>query len=108
MLIDGDCFTLLPFKKYKGDLFELKVQLIDSIRCKNPYSNFDKDIKNGIEKDKNGVAVACYFYVDEYDSKSIRVPIFGEKTGRRNILILKGRERIGQRKIGRASCRERV
>lgn len=98
MLIDGDCFTLLPFKKYKGDLFELKVQLIDSIRCKNPYSNFDKDIKNGIEKDKNGVAVACYFYVDEYDSKSIRVPIFGEKTGRRNILILKGRERIGQRR----------
>lgn len=99
MLVDGDLFVLLPFKKYSGNLFELKVQLIDGVRCVSPYKDFGQvDIKNGIEKDKNGVEVACHFSVDEYNTKTVRVPIYGEKTGRRNILFLKERERIAQRR----------
>lgn len=35
-LIDGECFVMLPYKKRPGEIFELKIQLVESERCMTP------------------------------------------------------------------------
>ena len=102
-LIDGDCFALLPFKQRPGEMFDLKVQLIESERCKNPTSaDREKNIMNGVEIGENGEVVAYHFANPRTPSepyeKVQRVDAYGEKTGRRNVLVLMEKERIGQRR----------
>lgn len=99
-LVDGECFVLLPFKRRAGEVFDLKIQLIDSARCRNPasYDPIKQDIKNGVEIDKDGAPIAYYFTTDRYGLETIRVDAYGKKTGRRNVLLLMEKERIGQRR----------
>ena len=99
-LVDGECFVLLPFKRRAGEVFDLKIQLIDSARCRNPasYDPIKQDIKNGVEIDKDGAPIAYYFTTDRYGLETIRVDAYGKKTGRRNVLLVMEKERIGQRR----------
>lgn len=94
-LVDGECFVLLPFKKKDNELFELKIRLIDSARCDGDDGN--KDIKNGVEIDKDGEVIAYHFIMSKDDSTPKRIKVYGEN-GRRNILVLMEKERIGQRR----------
>ena len=95
-LIDGECFVLLPLKESNNDFFELKIKLIDSARCVTPYSS-NVDAKNGVELNAAGEVVAYWFINDKFSLQPKRIQVTG-KNGRRNILVLMEKERIGQRR----------
>lgn len=114
-LMSGDCFSLLKFEKPNNRMpYGLRIHLIEADRiCNRNKLVIDKNeqnnnyIYNGIEVDKNGASVAawiCSSYPDSYyygtreTLKWTRVPFFGEKTGRRNILQLMESERPEQRR----------
>lgn len=101
-LIDGECFALLPFKKRVGEIFELKIQLIESERCMTPPEKAnDPRVKNGVELDSENCPLAYWFCDDPYSitkKKYRRVEAFGQKTGRRNVLMILEKERIGQQR----------
>lgn len=95
-LIDGECFVLLPLKNSNNDFFELKIKLIDSARCVTPYSS-NVDAKNGVELNAAGEVVAYWFINDKLSLQPKRIQVTG-KNGRRNIIVLMEKERIGQRR----------
>jgi len=97
-LIDGECFAALSFKLHPGELFGLKVRLLDPASCMNPSDIGDKDIKNGVEKDKNGIITAYHFKKNKTGSETTKIQVHGGKTGRKNLLVLMDKERIGQRR----------
>lgn len=97
-LIDGECFVLLPFKKRKGNIYDLKLQFVDSARCRTPYSNYTNEkIKNGIEIDDDGRPVAYYFLKKYHSTEFIKVQAY-TKSGRKNVIAIMEKERIGQRR----------
>lgn len=95
-LIDGECFVLLPLKESNNDFFELKIKLIDSARCVEPYAS-NVDAKNGVEINAEGEIVAYWFINDKLTLQPKRVQVTG-KNGRKNVLVLMEKERIGQRR----------
>ncbi|UUV16949.1 phage portal protein [Fusobacteria bacterium ZRK30] len=97
-LIDGECFAALSFKLHPGELFGLKIRLLDPASCINPSDTGDKDIKNGVEKDKNGIITAYHFKKNKEGSETTKIQVHGSKTGRKNLLVLMDKERIGQRR----------
>ena len=98
MLVDGECFAALSFDLRPGELFGLKVRLLDSASCINPSDIGNKDIKNGVEKDKKGIITAYYFKKNKETLDTTKIQIYGSKTGRKNLLVLMDRERIAQRR----------
>ncbi len=97
-LIDGECFATLSYKLYPGEIFGLKVRLLDPASCINPSDIGSKDIKNGVEKDKAGVITAYHFKKRKTGNETTRIQVYGSKTGRKNLLVLMDKERIGQRR----------
>ncbi|MGL4566926.1 MAG: phage portal protein [Fusobacteriaceae bacterium] len=99
-LINGDVFAIFGYKKRSGEIYGLKINLVESDRVTTPLMS-DKDIVNGIEY-KNGELSAYHIANnhpgDENISQFTRVPVFGEVTGERIALHLYRRERIGQRR----------
>lgn len=95
-LVDGECFVLLPFEKRKNEFFELKIKLIDSSRCVTPNIS-NVDAKNGVEINKKGEIVAYWFIKNKFTLIPERVQVTGEN-GRKNVLVLMEKERIGQRR----------
>ena len=105
-LLSGDVIALLPFKQRAGSVYDLTIQLIEADRISTPtILSFDEDIHDGAETDKYGELIA--FHISKYHPFAInckhrgvqewrRVKVYGEKTGRRNVLFLANRERIGQ------------
>lgn len=96
-LVYGETFVLLPLKKRVGQVFDLKIKLIDSMRCQSPSGAGDH-IKNGVEISKDGEIVAYHFTKSSTSSETVRVEAFGKKTGRKNVLCVMEKERIGQRR----------
>jgi lambda family phage portal protein len=103
-LIDGDCFALLPLKKRAGEVFDLKIQLVESERCQSPPSiAITKNIRNGVEIGENG-EIKAYHFAPPYnwaytgETEYTRVDAYGSVTGRKNVLLLMEKERIGQRR----------
>ena len=94
-LVDGECFILLPLKKRAGDIFDLKIRFIDSARCMNPASSNEK-IRNGVEINDSGEPIAYYFLNN--DNNKIQKVLTHTSSGRKNILVLMEKERIGQRR----------
>ena len=104
-LMSGDVLALMPLKKRVGAPYELTIQLIEADRISTPDNKtFDPLMKNGVERDESGEVVA-YWISDNHPlaADSVRQPnewhrvrAFGEKTGRRNVLFIMNRERIGQ------------
>jgi len=106
-LTSGDTFILLPYKERPMMPYDLRIQIIEADRVCNPNDAADTaQIAGGIERDDNGVPVAIYIRTPHpgavlFDVKNIapvwqRVPFFGRKTGRRNIIHLIDIDRIGQ------------
>lgn len=102
-LLSGDCFVALPVKPRTGVAYDLRIALIEGDLVSNPQGVAGKDILGGIEQDASGEAVAAYV-ASGYPGagKQItwnRVPFYGEKTGRPNLLhITQDWERPGQRR----------
>jgi lambda family phage portal protein len=101
----GDCFALLPFVKSPLSPYELKVQLIEADRVCNPSDQLmdTETLRAGVELDQYGAPIAYHIrkrhpfsYAGALDRASNRVEAFGKKTGRRNVLHMIDRKRIGQ------------
>lgn len=111
-LMSGDCFVLLPMVPRTGQPYDLRVQIIEADFVSNPHNQMETvQFASGVECDPYGAPVAYHFRVvspDEfiysaYSSLNClgrweRVPAYGPKSGRRNVLHLMETDRPGQRR----------
>lgn len=109
-LLSGDVFALLPLKKDPDMPYDLRIQLIEADRVCNPkVYDPNLDLLEGVEVGKYGEAVA--FWVAKYHPYTFiqhnkpvintwtRIPAYGARTGRPNILQIFGDvERPSQRR----------
>ena len=118
-LMNGDTMALLPVKKMAGQPYDLRVRLIEGDRVCSP-DGFDRlapctvqghkvhHIVQGVETDRDGMVVA-YWVCNRHPLGShsaaeaegitwARVEAYGASTGRRNVLHVMNRERVGQRR----------
>ncbi len=118
-LMNGDTFVVLQEKEQPGQPYSLRIQLIEADRVCSP-NGYDRlmpcevdghnvyQIVQGVETDENGMVVAYWicnkhplsgtYLTGAGDLHWTRVEAFGRTTGRRNVLHLMTRERIGQRR----------
>jgi len=111
VLMSGDCFVALPQRKRPGELYGLKLQVIEADRVCNPFNSTpSENILAGVEL--NNDKEICAYWIskrhplstawtlqDQNDrNQFVRVEAFGAKTGRPNILHLKVDERPDQRR----------
>lgn len=103
--LSGDVFVLMPWVKRAGTEYELKLQLIDAARVCNPNDMEDTaEIAGGIEYDLDTrIPVAIHIRTphpgDQLSFQNPtweRVPYYGEKTGRLNVLHVMEHEYIDQ------------
>ena len=99
-LTNGDVFALMPILPRKNSIYDLRVQLIEADLIYTPSGLFNS-VRGGIELDQHGAPVAAYIH-EKYKTEALsgkysRIPFFGEKTGRANILhVSQDWERVGQ------------
>jgi len=103
-LLSGDSFALMKTTKRTGSIYDLRIELIEADRVSTP----DKETVNplfceGVEKDKTGEVVAYHIskfhplsFADRNPREWVRVEAYGKRTGRKNIIHVMNRERIGQ------------
>ncbi len=104
-LMSGDCFALLP-QIDRGNPINLSLQILEADQCSTPFSvTGQPNIKDGVEVDGWGAPIAYHFATTHPGSPDLtnkftwkRVPAFGEKTNRRNVLHLFDMERPGQKR----------
>lgn len=105
-LSSGDVFATLPVIKRKGVIYDLCVYLIEGDRVCNPDTTVIPDMYGGIELGEYGDPVAYWIAKHHPASTSSfvqrkweRIPAYGKKTGRRNVLhVMQDWERPGQRR----------
>lgn len=105
-LISGDVIVLLPTTERVAMPYDLRIQLIEADRISTPKDKSqDKNIIDGVESNKSGETIAYYICNKHPNSKDltekeewVRVEAYGKNTGRKNVLHLMNRERIGQRR----------
>jgi lambda family phage portal protein len=106
-LLSGDVITLLPTTKRVNAPYDLRIRLIEADRlCTPREKSREKNIISGVETNEDSEVVAYHirnthplsfdFTADE--KEWVRIEAFGKKTGRRNVIHLMNRERIGQRR----------
>ena len=107
-LMSGDVFVALPMIRRSGSIYDLRIQLIEADRICDPWPMApDADILAGVETGQYGEPVA--YYVARYHPGGMpslarlkqswkRVPAFGRRTGRRNLLHVYELERPEQRR----------
>lgn len=101
---NGDSFAILPHVMRKTSPFGLKIQLIEADRVCNENNKRDTSrISGGVEKNKYGAPLA-YFILSSHPGsiktgtkkKWRRLRAFGAQTGRRIVVHLLQKKRIGQ------------
>lgn len=103
-LMSGDVLVTLPTTKRPNMPYDLRINLIEADRLSNPAGAFDPRIVGGVESNEAGEIVAYHISAhhplsfDYGEMKWTRVEAYGAKTGRRNVLHIMNRERIGQRR----------
>lgn len=105
-MMNGDCFVLLPFVDIERPTtpYKLKIQLVEADYVCNPNNRMDNNnLKSGIEMDEFGAPVKYHIRTKPYKMFAtvddwVEIPAFGEKSGRRNVLHLMEKERVGQRR----------
>lgn len=102
-LENGDAFALLPYQERAGNTYSLAVQLVEADRvCNEGWKADSKTLAGGVERDTYGAPMM--YHILKHHPGSIRrgagewdkVPAFGAETGRRNVLHLFRKLRIGQ------------
>jgi len=103
VLENGDCFVLTPQRQVQTLPYKTRLQLIEADRVSNESSKQDTDrLSGGVQKDVFGAPEFyhilkghpgnLYATINEWS----KVRAFGKKTGRRNVLHLYNKLRIGQ------------
>jgi lambda family phage portal protein len=105
-LLSGDVIITLPTTKRAGSPYDLRINLIEADRlCNKPGDELDPRIAGGVESNEAGEIIA--YYIAKFHPLSsafrgapewLRVEAYGKVTGRRNVLHIMNRERIGQRR----------
>jgi lambda family phage portal protein len=103
-LLSGDSFALMTTTKRQGSIYDLRINLIEADRVSTPDNQTVNPLFcEGVEKNKDGEVVAYHIskfhplsFQDREPREWVRVEAFGRKTGRRNVLHIMNRERIGQ------------
>lgn len=106
MLLSGDVIVLLPTTKRMNMPYDLRVNLIEADRLSSPNDvEIGTKIIGGVEVNDDGEVVAYHIsnnhpnsFTADKPQKWKRIEAFGKKTGRRNVLHIMNRERIGQRR----------
>jgi lambda family phage portal protein len=104
-LMSGDVIVLLPTTKRVNMPYDLRIKLVEADRLSNPDGNANNNIIGGVETNDAGEVVAYHIsnhhplsMIDAGKTGWQRVEAYGETTGRRNVLHIMNRERIGQRR----------
>lgn len=103
-LMSGDVIVTLPVTKRINMPYDLRINLIEADRLSSPYGNIDPKIVGGVEVNEAGEVVAYHISkhhplsYENVETMWTRVEAYGTKTGRRNVLHVMNRERIGQRR----------
>lgn len=102
-LENGDIFVVTPMLERHHTAYRTRLQLIEGDRCCNPKNARDTDkLAGGVEMDEYGAPVACHFLRSHPGGLGVRDrvwdrrEVFGTSTGRRNVLHLFERRRVGQ------------
>lgn len=103
-LLSGDSFALMTTTKRTGSIYDLRIELVEADRVSTPDNETINPLFcEGVEKNANGEVVAYHIskfhplsFKDREPREWVRVKAFGEKTGRRNVIHVMNRERIGQ------------
>lgn len=108
VLLSGDVFVAMPIKARANSVYDLKLKIIEADRVMDPLNKApEKNILGGIELDDSGMPVAYHLwnqlpYAQNFAkiqvTKCERIPVFGGRTGRRNMLHLFTAERPEQRR----------
>ena len=105
VLLSGDVFATLPIIPRPNSIYDLRVELIEADFVCNPTKiDSTKDILEGVEVGEWGDPLA--YHIAKYHPKSSkamknewkRIPAYGAKSGRRNVLHLLTMERPNQRR----------
>lgn len=103
-LMSGDVIVTLPITQRVNMPYDLRINLIEADRLSNPHGNIDPHIQGGVEVNETGEVVAYYISkhhplsCENIETTWTRVEAWGGSTGRRNVLHIMNRERIGQRR----------
>lgn len=107
-LMNGDVFATLPVVPRKGRTYDMRVNLIEGDRVSTPaLESFNDRIVEGVECGDYGDPAAYYISKKPVDGipgftepgDFQRIPAFGARTGRRNVLhVTQEMERAGQRR----------
>jgi len=107
-ILSGDCFTLTPRIPRPGQVYDLRIQIIEGDFVCNPYVQMDSNrVSGGVEVDDFGAPVAYHFRRPLLDGLAgsmhgmdrwVRIPAYGPTTGRRQVFHLFDKERPGQRR----------
>lgn len=100
---NGDVFTVLPNKKFRGSPFSLKVQMIEADRVTNKdFSQDTVTLAGGIKFTDQGTPIE-YYVLKTHPGATYResrewtaIPAYGSRTGRKNILHHYKKLRVGQ------------
>lgn len=103
-LLSGDSFALMKTTKRTGSIYDLRIELIEADRISTPDTERVNPLFcEGVEKNEDGEVVAYHVskfhplsFTERNPREWVRVEAYGKKTGRRNILHVMNRERIGQ------------
>lgn len=105
VLLNGDALVMLPMRHTRNFPYDLRIALIEGDRLQvPPLRTYTSMIDGGVEFDIDGKPVAYHIanrhplseIIEQPFLEYVRVPAFGEITGRRNVLHLLPMERIGQ------------
>ncbi len=103
-LMSGDVVATLPTTQRVNTPYDLRIHLIEADRLSDPYGNTNKRIIGGVETNEMGEIIAYHICKthplsnDSFAKEWVRIEAYGEKTGRRNVIHIMNRERIGQRR----------
>lgn len=104
-LMSGDVIALLPTTKRVNMPYNLRIRLIEADRLSNPNGSINNNIIGGVETNEAGEVVAYHIsnqhplsMLDLEKTGWQRIEAYGATTGRRNVLHIMNRERIGQRR----------
>ena len=103
-LMSGDVIATLPVTRRVNMPYDLRIHLIEADRLCNPNGAIDPHIIGGVETNEAGEVIAYHISkhhplsYDMTETGWTRIEAWGEKTGRRNVIHVMNRERIGQRR----------
>jgi lambda family phage portal protein len=103
--LSGEAFALLPIIPRAGTISDLRVQVVEADLVSTPTDQVDfGDLHSGIETGNYAEPIAYYVETTPPQPYTAaprtwaRIPAFGEKTGRCNVVHLFSQDRPGQRR----------